>query len=178
MRARFTQSFKMQAVEKALSRAEGINLAEVAESLGVGYSTLQKWIAESRNQTLEPIQGNEILSSDLMTKEKRPQDWSLDQKLKMIFTCASLDDHKVSELCREQGIYPHHLEQWKLDFANGNTVSNKVKNQSEVKDLKHEIKALKKELNRKDKALAEAAAILVLQKKVSAIWNNDEDDSQ
>jgi len=178
MKPKFTQSFKIQAVEKALTRAESINLVEVAESLGVGYSTLQKWIAQSRNQELEPDQGNEILSSDRMTKEKRPQDWSLDQKLKMIIICASLDDNKVSELCREQGIYPHHLEQWKLDFTNDNTVNNKVKNHSEVKDLKQENKELKKDLNRKNKALAEAAAILVLQKKVSAIWNSDEDDSQ
>jgi len=37
---------------------------------------------------------------------------------------------------------------------------------------------LKKELRRKDKALAETAALLVLQKKVRAIWGNDEDDSQ
>ena len=177
MNSRYTQSFKIQAVEKALSRSKELNLAEVAESLGVGYSTLQRWIAQSRNQAFEPVQGNKILSSDRLMKEKRPQDWSLDQKLKMIITCGSLDDHEVSSLCREQGIYPHHLEQWKRDFANGNTKGKKRENNIDVKDLKHEIKTLKKELHRKDKALAEAAAILVLQKKVSAIWNNDEDDS-
>jgi hypothetical protein len=48
----------------------------------------------------------------------------------------------------------------------------------EAKRLRHENKALKKELNRKDKALAETAALLVLQKKVHAIWGNDEDNSQ
>lgn len=47
-----------------------------------------------------------------------------------------------------------------------------------MKTLRNENKALKKELNRKDKALAETAALLVLQKKVNEIWGSDEDDSQ
>jgi hypothetical protein len=53
---------------------------------------------------------------------------------------------------------------------------HKAKAQSEVKTLKNKNQTLKKELNRKEKALAEAAALLVLQKKVSAIWGNDEDN--
>jgi transposase len=52
MRAKFNQAFKLQAVEKALSRGEGISLAEMAKSLGVGQSTLSKWICKSRAQTL------------------------------------------------------------------------------------------------------------------------------
>ncbi len=52
------------------------------------------------------------------------------------------------------------------------------KNQSETKALRQENKALKKELNRKDKALAETAALLVLQKKVHAIWGTNADSSQ
>ena len=50
MRARFNQSFKSQAVEKALSREEGISLAEMAKSLGVGNSTLSKWIYKSKTR--------------------------------------------------------------------------------------------------------------------------------
>ena len=50
MRKRYSQSFKRQAVEKALSRAEGTTLAEITESLGIGQSTLYKWIVKFRNQ--------------------------------------------------------------------------------------------------------------------------------
>lgn len=178
MRARFTQSFKIQAVEKALSRAEGINLAEVAESLGVGYSTLQKWIVKSRNQQLEPVQEEVGSSQSHMSKEKSPQDWSLEEKLNMVIACASLTDEEVSALCREQGIYPHHIDQWKLDFANGQKANGLTASACETRNLKNEIKTLKKELNRKDRALAETAALLVLQKKVHAIWGDDTDDSQ
>jgi hypothetical protein len=58
-----------------------------------------------------------------------------------------------------------HVQQWKLDFINGSPVNNKADTRSEVKTLKHENKTLKKEINRKDRALAETAALLVLQKK-------------
>ncbi len=77
----------------------------------------------------------------------------------------SLDESKASELCREQGLYSHHINQWKQDFMSEHVANNKAKVQSEIKSLRNENKALKKELNRKDKALAETAALLVLQKK-------------
>jgi len=173
MRARFTQSFKIQAVEKALERANGVTVKDTADDLGVGHSTLGKWIALARKQKLEPMQDKEVAR---MTVDKRPQDWRAEEKLNMVITCASLDEENVSELCREQGIFPHHIKQWKQDFVNGR--SSKVDTRSDNKVLRQNIKALKKELNRKDKALAETAALLVLQKKVKEIWGNDEGNSQ
>jgi transposase-like protein len=178
MRARFTQSFKIQAVEKALSRSDATSLREVSDSLGVGQSTLQKWIVKSRNQEFESISDNAMTSVGHMTKEIRPQDWSSEDKLTMVIRCATLDDEGVSKLCREQGLYLHHIQQWKQDFVSGAAVSSPIKDRSDARQLRHENKTLKKELNRKEKALAETAALLVLQKKVSAIWGNDEDGSQ
>jgi len=173
MRAKFNQSFKIQAVEKALSRSDDTSLGEVAANLGVGYSTLQKWLAQSRSQELEA--GTQF---NPMSKEKRPQDWSLEEKLDMVITCGTRDEAGIGELCREKGIYSHHVKQWKKDFSQGTGATAKAHHQAETRQLKSELRNLKKELNRKDKALAETAALLVLQKKVSAIWGNDEDNSQ
>jgi len=108
----------------------------------------------------------------------RPQDWSAEEKLNMVIACASLDEEKVSELCREQGVFPHHIKQWKQDFVRGQSAVTKVSLRTDNKVLRQENKALKKELNRKDKALAETAALIVLQKKVNAIWGSDEGNSQ
>lgn len=91
-----------------------------------------------------------------------------------MITCGSLDEPSISALCRKNGLYAHHVKQWKNDLVSHQT----PKNQSETKALRQENKALKKELNRKDKALDETAALLVLQKKVNAIWGNDADNSQ
>ena len=83
----------------------------------------------------------------------------------MVITCGALDEESISTLCREKGIFPHRVEQWKLDFSTGKNTDNNVKKPSDSRDLKKENKALKKELNGKEKALAEAAALLILQKK-------------
>ena len=170
MSRKFTQAFKIQAVEKTLSRTVGVSVLDIAESLGIGYSTLQKWMVKSRN--------NEFESLEPMTKEKRPQDWNKEERLNIVIECGSLSEVAISELCRSQGLYPYHLKQWKAEFSKGTNMNSDTKKQTETKKLRNEIKALKKDLNRKNKALAETAALLVLQKKVNAIWGSDEDSSQ
>jgi len=178
MSTRHTQSFKMQAVEKALSRAAGVPLKGIVDELGIGRSTLEKWMRDARNNDLEYIRDGEMLSSRNKKKEKRPQDWSLEDRLEIVMACASLDEGEKSEYCRKQGVYPHHVNQWKLDFASGDLSNKKERAQQQMKNLKNENKALRTELSRKDKALAETAALLVLQKKVHAIWGTDKDNSQ
>ena len=178
MKAKFTQSFKIQAVEKALNRAEGTTLQEIADTLCVGYSTLGKWIARSSNQAYESGIANGSSMASNLTKAERPQDWSVEERLNLVIACGALDEAAVSELCRAQGLYVHHINQWKRDFMSDKRFNNKGKTQSELTALRYENKALRKELNRKDKALAETAALLVLQKKVNAIWGNDEANSQ
>lgn len=177
MRAKFSQSFKMQAVKKALGRSEGTSLREVSNSLGIGVSTLTNWVVRSRNQELEPVTDNNIVSLNGMSKEKRPQDWSTEERLKIVIRCGSLDQEAINKLCREKGIFPHHVTKWQQDFEKGSSVESQITGPSEMKNMKLEIKLLKQELNRKNRALAETAALLVLQKKAQAIWGNDEDNS-
>ena len=174
MRARYTQSFKRQAVEKALSRADGTTLAQITDALGIGQSTLNKWIVKSRNQQLGSSSEHDSASIGGVRKEKRPQDWNQEERLDMVVACGSLDEAAMNQLCRERGLYAHHVSQWKQDFISGVTANER----SDAKSLKGEVRELKKELNRKDRALAETAALLVLQKKLSTIWGSDEDNSR
>lgn len=173
MSVKFTEAFKIQAVQKALNRPDNSNIKDVADSLGVGLSTLTRWSRQAKNHEFEMASGAEV---KMMSNEKRPQDWTLKERFEIIIQCAGLDEQVINELCRESGIYPHHIQQWKTDFVNGKKLSSVTPTSGEVKELKIENKALKKELNRKDKALAETAALLVLQKKVNAIWGTDEDN--
>jgi transposase len=75
-------------------------------------------------------------------------------------------------------VYIRIIKQWKADLLSEKKAGGQTESQASLKSLRSENKALKKELNRKDKALAETAALLVLQKKVKAIWGDDEDSSQ
>ncbi len=174
MNTKYTPSFKIQAIEKVLNRPHGTTLNEIVEVLGVSRSALGKWVSDARKDTLAE---DNLLGSQAMKKEKRPQDRSPEERLEIVMACASLNEEEESEYCRKQGVYPHHVDQWRLDFASGSSSSAKAHARQEIKTLKDENRALKKELRRKDKALAETAALLVLQKKVRAIWGNDEDDS-
>lgn len=71
--------------------------------------------------------------------------------------------------CREQGLFAHQLNQWKTDFcAVGKGLAGREDAQT-VRSLKAENQRLERELTRKEKALAEAAALLILQKKFQAL---------
>lgn len=160
MNVKFTQGFKEQAVQKALTRGS-MKLEKLAQELSVGYSTLQKWIREYKAVNSE------------QTKNKRPQDWTRAQQLQAIIDTAGLEDVQRNEYCREKGLYPHQLDEWRLSFLELNTeVSNNSK--VELKTLRTKNAELQKELRRKEKALAETAALLVLQKKFQALLEGAE----
>ena len=169
MSSRFSTRFKKRAVEKALNNSNGLTIKDVATSCGVGYSTLQRWIGDSRVPAFKQMDKTYNMAS-----EKRPEDWSLADRLGIIIACDGLDGKGLSALCRKSGLYPHHIEQWKADFLTGNASGRKTKS-SENARLRKENKALKKELNRKEKALAETAALLVLKKKVATFWDEEDE---
>ena len=173
MSQKFTEGFKIQAVEKALNRSPEITLVEMAETLGVSRSALQRWMTQSKNHELETFP-----MPSMTNKEKCPQDWSPEERLEIISESHGLSEQAVSECCRTQGIFPHHIKEWKQQFIAGTVLSSETKKQGSIKTLRNEIKELNKDLNRKNKALAETAALLVLQKKVNAIWGSNEDNLQ
>jgi hypothetical protein len=105
----------------------------------------------------------------MTTKEKRPQDWNAAEKFQAIIDCAPLDDEAISAYCRQQGLYAHHIKQWQHKFIQ----SQSGQKRGQLNVLRAENKQLKSELNRKEKALAETAALLVMKKKAQATWGNE-----
>jgi transposase-like protein len=174
MSQKYTEGFKIQAVEKALSRSIETTLTEIAETLGVSRSALSRWITQSKSNLLETDSDNATHLSTMKEKEKRPQDWTAEARFELIMESTGLKEKEISELCRTRGLFPHHIEEWKQQFISVTDQSTGNEKQVTVKALRNEIKALNKDLNRKNKALAETAALLVLQKKVNTIWGNNE----
>ena len=173
--ARSTQEFKVQSVEKALSRRADQTLKNIADDLGVGQSTLQRWIRLAKDNKLEKPESPMSKEPKVGSTEKSPQDWNKTQRFEAIMHCHSMNDEQMSSYCRENGIYPHHLTEWRTEFLSHNQGSESL-SRREQKKLKQENKRLQKELNRKDRALSETAALLVLSKKCQAIWGEKEDD--
>lgn len=97
---------------------------------------------------------------------RRPNGRSPAERLELLLLSHGLEDEALQAFCRSRGIFPRHLQQWHADFAQAQEARQE---RAEVRTLKAENQSLQRELRRKDKALAEAAALLVLQKKFQTL---------
>lgn len=106
-------------------------------------------------------------------KSKRPQDWRPEDRLAALQETYSLTGEDLNVWCRERGVFAHQLEKWKADFCHHVGSDESREEARALLTLKAENQRLERELTRKDKALAEAAALLVLQKKFRALLGGE-----
>ena len=84
--------------------------------------------------------------------------------------------HKWIKKYRENGLYSFQLTAWKESFMSPKTEDKNQSLIAEVKALRTENKKLKQDVRRKDAALSEASALLILKKKAAMIWGEIEGD--
>jgi transposase-like protein len=110
--------------------------------------------------------------------KKNPDGWTTQDKFAAVIETASMNEAELAEYCRKRGIYPAQIQAWRSACEQANDWDNasQKKLRDSVKDERKRSKTLERELTRKDRALAEAAALLVLTKKVQAIWGEGEDE--
>lgn len=143
-------------------------VTDIQKDTGVGINTLCRWRDQAMHQK----------GLSATTKYKNADKWSSQDKFMVVLETANLTEIEFSEYCREKGIYPEQVKEWKEACVNAND-KEKANNSKADKELREERKAkekLEKELARKEKALAETAALLVLRKKANAIWGTDGED--
>ena len=155
MKTTYSESFIEQALVKVYARG-GRTIRSVSEEMNVNHFTLKNWMRMKSSKL-----------SGLVTKEKRPQDWSAAEQLTALHESHGLSGESLHAWCREKGLFAHHLSDWRTAFC---TDGKLLPNTRELRTLKDENDQLKRELVRKEKALAEAAALLILQKKFRALW--------
>jgi transposase-like protein len=154
--ARYGQAFKNRAVARLLP-PEGAPLDVVAQAVGVSADTLERWRSEALAQ---PVQ---------------QRTWTAAARLEAVITTAALDETARNAWCREHGVYPQQLAQWRSSATQALAGPEEARaSPQQTKDDRRRIKELERELRRKDKALAETAALLVLSKKVEAIFDKGE----
>lgn len=160
MKQKYSEAFIEQAVVKLLSRGRR-TVREVALDLNVNYHTAKNWMQR----------GSPDKAGRSLNKEKRPQDWSAQEQLLALQETHVLSGEALQTWCRERGLFAHHLASWKAAFC---TAEKKTDSGTrELRSLKDQNDQLKRELVRKEKALAEAAALLILQKKFRALWEDE-----
>jgi transposase-like protein len=162
-KAKYTEAFRKQALEKVYTRGSR-SVKAVAEELNMNPWTLKNWMKSSKDQS----------TTKHGASSKRPKDWSPAERLELLMESHGLDEEALNAFCREKGIFRHHLQQWRAAFEAGTSSVSPVK-PAALRELKDANKALMRELTRKEKALAEAAALLVLQKKYQALWEDKDE---
>lgn len=142
-------------------------IAQLAKEEGIAQGTLYSWRAEAR------AKGKLMPDGDLS-----PKGWASVDKFAAVLETAALNESELSVYCRKRGLYPNQIKQWRIacEQANDWDRAQNKRLQDTTRNADKKIKALEKELIRKEKALAETAALLVLRKKAQAIWEESEDE--
>lgn len=137
------------------------------QETGIPEGTLKKWRSEVKRKGLSVLSGKPV-------SEK----WSTRDKFQIVLATATFSAIELSEYCRKKGLYPDQVTTWRDNCmqANGGVAQELASAVRLGKDKDKELSQLRKELQRKDSALAETAALLVLRKKVQAIWGHPDDE--
>ncbi len=164
---RYSTKFKSRMVQR-MTGAEGISACALQRETGVTRVTLSRWLKEFSKVPSMSKQNN--------SHSKRRGRRSAADKLRILFEASDLPDERLGELLRREGIHEEDLTEWRSKA----TVALKdgKRKKSETTPEAIEIRNLKRELRRKEKALAEAAALLVLKKTLSDYFEEEDESTQ
>ncbi|EMR6905632.1 transposase [Serratia marcescens subsp. marcescens ATCC 13880] len=126
-----------------------MSINEVTRQEGIPANTLYGWRSQAGITTWSADSGLKL-----------PKQWSQEARFAVLVETAPLSAHAVAEYCRRKGLYPEQIQQWKDELMQPYPCEEKA----EIKRLEKENQQLNREIARKDKALAEAAALLILEK--------------
>ena len=160
---KYSTEFKSAVVQKYLDRGNR-TVKDIVGEIGIASSTIYQWF-------------NEFASISDMKKSTQPQCRHVNEKLKCLIEYDALAVEKRGEYLRKNGLHEDHLKEWRQQIEealspNKKNSQDRIELIAEQKKVKH----LEKELNRKDRALAEASALLILKKKADLIWGVEEDE--
>lgn len=164
--ARYTQEFKYTIIRRMMP-PNNESAEAISRESGIPEGTLYKWKKEARSKGFAMPAG-----------EQEPERWSAQDKFLIVLETATLSEVELSEYCRSKGLYVEQVNAWRdaCMQANGGVAQKLTDLQKEMRQKDKDIKALAKELKRKEAALAETAALLVLRKKANAIWGDNGDE--
>jgi transposase-like protein len=159
----YARAIKVSALRQVLPPSNK-SILSVSKEMGIADQTIRNWINECKS-------GNLVLE-DI---ESSPRNITAKEKYQILLEASSISEENLGSFLRERGIHSEHLTLWDQELREMVT-KKEDKKDKEIKALKKQLKDLEKELNRKEKALAEAAALLILKKKLDVLTGDDKED--
>ena len=155
-----------EAILRRLLPPNNESITKVSREEGIPQGTLTRWKNEAKAQGIAAPTG------------ENAETWSTQDKFLIVVETASMNESDLAEYARKKGLYVEQIKAWRdaCVNANGGVAREAANLHHELKESQKARKKLEKEIQRKNKALAEAAALLVLSKKANAIWGDPEDD--
>lgn len=155
----FKDGFKREMVRKLLLPG-GKGAAELSREIGVTPQTLYNWRDKYSHD------------SDAMTRKRRSDGLSAEEKTMALLEFARLPVAETGEWLRKKNLQSEHLKLWESELTTKNDTSQF---KDEIRILKTKNKQIEKDLLKKDKALAELSAIVILQKKMAVLFPREEE---
>ena len=134
---------------------------------GISEATLYNWRKQLRQE------GRPVPEHD-----RTSENWSAQTKFAVVVETVAMTETELAEYCRSKGLYPDQIKAWRdaaIDAQDSSQVTAAA-HQQQSRDYRKQIKRLEIDLARKEKALAEAAVLLILQKKMRVLLEGGEDD--
>lgn len=172
----YSETFKRKMVQR-MTGPNATSATALAEEVNVPQSTLSRWLRKAPVITIDMETNHTHGGHPVNQDSKRPEDWSPEDKMAAVLEACALSDDLLGAFLRRKGLHEADIERWKAEMLTG--VSSGAPDKAQKKEktvLNRRIRELEKELNRKEKALAEAAALLVLKKKAHQIWGDEGSD--
>ncbi len=138
----------------------GKTVTELSQEIGVSDQTLYNWRKMIQNNVSRGYQ------------ERSPRGWKLSEKYQAVIDSANQSGEELGQWLRKNGLQTTHIELWKQECK---SVLSNNEARDEIKQLKIKIAELEKEINRKDKTIAEVTSLLVLKKKLNKLFGKEED---
>jgi hypothetical protein len=143
-----------------------LSLRHISDELGIPRATLHCW----KKQYAMMINDNDAINTPA-------ESWTPEEKFAVILESATLSEVELNTYCRKKGVYPGQIKAWREACVRGNQPQDKqLRREGSYQLQRRKINTLERELKKKEKALAEIAALLVLRKKYDALWEESEDD--
>jgi hypothetical protein len=158
---------------------KAVSANQLAQEVGIHQGTLSRWLRAAHPLDMSTSKGTEQNPpAGAAVKENAARKKSADDKVRIVFAAEALAAEDLGTLLRREGVHDAELEAWRaavksaaVEALNGTSANAAPARSAERKRI-HE---LERELRRKDKALAEAAALLLLEKKLQALWGDGDD---
>jgi len=168
----YAANVKARMVRRMLG-PDAVTATSLAGETGISQATLSRWLAASI-KGVSPSKPAAPTPTETAAPAKRPQDWTALERAQAVLAASELAEGQLGEFLRRQGLHREQLDEWTSTLEEALAQPRAGRRSSG--DAKR-IKELERELARKDKALAETAALLVLKKKMAQLWGDEDDDT-